>query len=121
VDAVGELGYQRRELTTTQEAVEQIQRTFERTRVPFDIRKNSGRQQVGPIWMDLRNVDRSAQRFTMRLFFDDQWVEIKDRVLGERLEFYIREFTNPLELVVSEIRRDQVLGQLGVPVAGTLR
>jgi len=109
------LGSQRREIASTQAALGEIQRSFERTYLPFELRRSFGRQQVGPIWLDLRSVDRKAQRFTMRLFVDDRWVEMKDRVLGERLEFYVRGFSNPLELVISEIRQDQVSGQLGVP------
>lgn len=120
-DAVGELGDQRRELADTQETIGEIQRNLERTYLPFDIRKSAGRQRIGPIWMDLRSVDRRAQRYTMRLFFDDRWVEMKDRVLGERLEFYVRGTSNPLELVISEIGQDQVMGQLGLPKEGTAR
>ena len=114
-DAVGELGDQRRELASTREALGQIQRNLERTYLSFDIRKEDGRQRIGPIWMDLRGVDRNAQRFTMRLFFDDRWVEVKDRVLGERLEFYIRGYNNPLEVVISDIQQDRVIGQLALP------
>jgi hypothetical protein len=120
-EAVGELGNQRREIASTQQTLEQIQRNFERTYLPFDLRRNSGRQQIGPIWLDLRSVDRRAQRFTIRLFVDDRWVEMKDRVLGERLEFYVRGFASPLELVISEIRQDQVSGQLGLPPDGLPR
>ncbi|MBF8304915.1 MAG: hypothetical protein HW398_103 [Acidobacteria bacterium] len=120
-DAVGELGDQRRELADTQETIGEIQRNLERTYLPFDIRKSAGRQRIGPIWMDLRSVDRRAQRYTMRLFFDDRWVEMKDRVLGERLEFYVRGTSTPLELVISEIGQDQVMGQLGLPKEGTAR
>ena len=120
-DAVGELGDQRRELADTQATIGQIQRNLERTYLPFDIRKSAGRQRIGPVWMDLRSVDRRAQRYTMRLFFDDRWVEMKDRVLGERLEFYVRGASTPLELVISEIGQDQVMGQLGLPKEGTAR
>lgn len=120
-DAVGELGDQRRELAGTQETLGQMQRDLERTYLAFDLRKNAERQRIGPVWMDLRSVDRKAQRFTMRVFFDDRWVEMKDRVLGERLEFYIRGVSHPIELVVSEIRQDQVLGHLGLPKQGVSR
>jgi hypothetical protein len=46
---------------------------------------------------------------------------MKDRVLGERLEFYVRGTSSPLELVISEIGQDQVMGQLGLPKEGTAR
>ena len=112
---MGELGEQRRALDSAQETLGQIQRNMERTYLPFDLSKNTGRQRIGPIWLDLRRTDRRAQRYTMRLFFDDRWVEMKDRVLGERLEFYISGVSLPLELVISEIRKDQVVGKLGLP------
>ena len=120
-DAVGELGEQRRTLDSTQETLGQIQRNMERTYLPFDLRKNAGRQRIGPIWLDLRRTDRRAQRYTMQIFFDDKWVEMKDRVLGERLEFYISGVSLPLELVISEIRKDQVVGKLGLPQDGIRR
>ena len=68
-DTVGELGNQRRELTNTRESLGELQRNLERTYLPFDLRKNGGRQRVGPIWMDLRRGDRQGQRYTMGGFF----------------------------------------------------
>lgn len=113
---VGELGEQRRELADTRASVTQMQREMERSYLPFELDKNGGRQRVGPVWMDLRGVDRRALRFTMRLYFDDRWVEVKDRALGERVDFYVAGHEQPLELVVSDIRQDQISGRLAIPM-----
>ena len=114
-DAVGELGSQRSEIASTRESLVQFQKHFERTSLPFQLHRKGGRRRIGPIWLELKKVDRKKQRYTMQLLLNDKWIEMKDRVLGERVEFYASGIEDPLELVVSEILKDQVAGQLVLP------
>jgi len=115
--AVGQLGDQRREIARTQQDLDQLRRNMERSYVPFRLSKSTGRQRVGPVWLELQTTDRRNQRYNMRLQFDDRMVQIKDRVLGEKVEFYISGVEGPVELVVSEIQQDSVSGQLVLPVS----
>ncbi len=114
-DAVGELDSQRSEITNTRENLDQFQKSFERTSLPFQLHRKGGRRRIGPIWLELKKVDRKKQRYTMQVLLNDKWIEMKDRVLGERVEFYSSGIEYPLELVVSEILKDQVAGHLVLP------
>lgn len=116
--AVGQLGDQRREIARTQEGLDQLRRNLARSYVPFQLAKDAGRQRVGPVWLDLQSTDRRNQRYSVSLQFDDRMVQMKDRVLGEKIEFYISGVEGPLELVVSEIQQDRVSGQLALPASG---
>jgi hypothetical protein len=115
--AVGELGEQRREIARTQEDLIQLRQQLERTSVPFELWKNGGRYRVGPISLTLQKTDRKNQRYDLTLYFDDRTVQMKDRVLGERVTFYTQSSEEPLELVVSEISADRISGKLAVPGA----
>ena len=114
--AVGQLGDQSREIARTQEDLDQLRKTLERSSVPFQLSKDAGRQRVGPVWLELQTTDRRNQRYSMRLQFDDRTVQMKDRMLGERVAFFISAVDGPLELVVSDIQQDHVSGQLTLPV-----
>ena len=115
--AVGELGEQRREIARTQDDLIQLRQQLERTAVPFQLWKNQGRYRVGPISLTLQKTDRKNQRYDLTLYFDDRTVQMKDRVLGERVTFYTQSSEEPLELVVSEILADRVSGKLALPAS----
>jgi len=119
--AVGELGEQRREIAQTQEDLTQLRLQMQRTYLPFELSKNAGQQRVGPILLDLQSTDRKNQRYNLVLQFDDRSVQMKDRALGERVEFYISGADEPLELVVSEILPDRIVGKLALPASAELR
>ena len=46
---------------------------------------------------------------------DDKRVEKKDRTINEPVQFYTSGTRTPYEVVVNEIRKDQVIGYLSVP------
>ena len=114
-DAVGELGSQRSEIASTRDSLDQFQKSFERTSLPFQLHRKGGRRRIGPIWLELKKVDSKKQRYTVQMLLDDKWIELKDRVLGEKMEFYASGFKAPLELVVSDIFKDEIAGQLVLP------
>lgn len=113
--AVGELGAQRAEIARNRERLGQFLINFERTRYSFQLGGNSGSVRVGPIWLQLRDTNRKKQRYTLGLFLDDRWVEVKDRTLHEPVEFYLSDNTLPLELVITQIGSGQVTGHVSVP------
>jgi len=112
---VVELGEQRSELAGTRERLEQLWERFEREPIAFDLQKRSDKQRVGPIWLWLRKTDRKNHRYTMRVFAEDKWIELKDRALLEPVELYLSEVPVPFELVITRIDDDEVSGVLGVP------
>ncbi len=112
---VGELGSQRREIARTRESLSQLSDRLDRSDLPFDLHKRTPRQRVGPVSLWLQSADPRNERYTIRLLVDDKWIELKDRALHEAVEFYAPGVAVPLELVVSEIGRDRVVGKLALP------
>jgi len=114
-NVVGELNSQHQEIVRNQESLEQLEEHFERDSVPFTLRKDGTRQQVGPVRMLLESTDTKNSRYTMRLFFEDRWIELKDRALHEAIQFYDPEGEVALELMVSRIAKEAVVGRLALP------
>lgn len=103
------------EIGTNRKRLDTIQKHFDRTPVPFKMKKGSEKERVGPVWLWLRGTDHKRHRYTMRVFVDDKWIELKDRALLEPVEFYVSDVAIPLQLVVTEIRGNRVAGTLAVP------
>ena len=120
-EAVGDMSVQRREIARMRESLNQLSQQGQRTEFPFILHKRMGRQRIGPVWLWLRSTDPKAGRYTLRVFVEDKWVEMKDRVLQVPVQFYLSGIAVPLELVVFEIHEDQVAGYLAVPQAEGVR
>jgi hypothetical protein len=114
-NVVGELNSQRQEITRNREGLEQIEEHFQRDSIGFTLYKNGEKRQVGPVRLLLENTDAKNSRYTMRLFFADRWIELKDRALDEAIQFYTPEGEVALELVVSQIAKNAVVGKLTLP------
>ncbi len=114
-NVVGELNSQHQEIERNQEGLAQLAGHFERDSVPFTLRKDGIKQQVGPVKLLLESTDIKNSRYTMRLFFQDKWIELKDRALNEAIQFYGPSGEVALELMVDRIAKEAVVGRLALP------
>jgi len=114
-NVVGELNSQHQEIARNQEGLAQLEEHFERDSVPFTLRKDGIKQQVGPVRLLLENTDIKNSRYTMRLFFQDKWIELKDRALHEAIQFYEPSGEVALELMVYRIAKEAVAGRIALP------
>ncbi|MGD0129596.1 MAG: hypothetical protein ABSF46_30095 [Terriglobia bacterium] len=114
-NVVGELNSQHQEIERNQEGLAQLEVHFERDSVPFTVRKDGTRQQVGPVRLLLESTDIKNSRYTMRLFFQDKWIELKDRALHEAIQFYEPSGEVALELMVDRIAKEAVAGRIALP------
>jgi hypothetical protein len=114
-NVVGELNSQHQEIERNQEGLAQIEEHFERDSVPFTLHKDGVKQQVGPVKLLLESTDAKNSRYTMRLFFQDRWIELKDRALQEAIQFYEPDGQVALELMVSGIAKEAVVGRIALP------
>jgi len=58
----------------------------------------------------LKKADVKRNKFTLDVMTDDKRVEKKDKNLNEPVQFYTGAARTPYEVVVNEIRKDQVIG-----------
>jgi hypothetical protein len=114
-NVVGELNSQHQEIERNQAGLAQLAGHFERDSVPFTLRKDGNKQQVGPVRLLLESTDIKNSRYTMRLFFQDKWIELKDRALNESIQFYEPSGEIALELMVFRIAKEAVVGRIALP------
>jgi len=114
-NVVGELNSQHQEIERNQEGLAQMAVHFERDSVPFTLRRDGIKQQVGPVRLLLESTDIKNSRYTMRLFFQDRWIELKDRALHEAIQFYEPSGEVALELMVDRIAKEAVAGRIALP------
>lgn len=70
---------------------------------------------MGDIQLALKKADVKRNKFTLDVMADDRRVEKKDKSINEPVQFFTSGARAPYEVVVNEIRQDQVIGYLSVP------
>ena len=114
-DVVGVVGTQQGEIVQTREDVNKLLAKSGRSALSFELRRNAGREPVGPVSMVLKSVDTKNRKYSVCVYVADQCIELKDRSLNEVVAFVISKDSAPLALVATKILRDQIVGYLEVP------
>ena len=92
-----------------------LQKRGERNYYEFTIDKAKQFHRVGPISLSARKVDFKRKYFDLALMVDDQQLEKKHVDLFEPVMIRLNDRPQPLELVVNEIRKDQIKGYVSEP------
>jgi hypothetical protein len=113
-----DLGMARSEMGTliarNHDDIEQLRKLGERDYFEFTAeRKNPVR--VGGVSLTLTKTNVKRHRFNLDLLADDVQVEKKDRTINEPIFFYVSSSKRPYELVVNEVKPEQVKGYLSIP------
>ena len=87
----------------------------ERTYVEFSIKKTKVPEKVGDVQVKLEKADPKHNRYTIQLTADDKMTEKKDRSVNEPLQFYTSKAKQPYEIVVNDVKKDQISGYLSIP------
>ena len=87
----------------------------ERNYVEFNIRKSKQPQKVGDVLVKLDKADPKHNRYSIELTADDKRVEKKDRTVNEPLQFLTSKSKQPYEIVVNDVKKDQIAGYLSIP------
>ena len=115
-DVVGVVGQQQNEISETRDVVNQLLTQNRRQAISFELQRGSSQMPVGPVSLQLKNIDAKSQRYSVCVYFEDRCTELKDRSLNEVVVFVLNKNNGPLELVATKILRDQLVGYLQVPV-----
>ncbi len=87
----------------------------ERNFVEFNIHKSKAPQRVGDITVKLTKADPKHNKYTIELVADDKLTEKKDRSINEPVQFLTSKAKQPYELVVNDVKKDQIVGYLSIP------
>jgi len=119
VDSVrSDLGMARSELGTliarNHDDIEQLRKIGERDYYEFTVTRKSPARVAG-IGLTLTKTNIKKHQFNLDLVVDDLQVTKKDRAINEPIFFYVNGSKRPCEVVVNEVKSNQVKGYLSVP------
>ena len=113
--AQGDMGVMSGLVATNSKQIQELRTLGDRNIYEFTLAKNGKMQKVGDIEVMLRRADTGRNRFTLDVLADDKRVEKKDRTVNEPVQFYTSRAHQPYELVVNQVRKNQVVGYLATP------
>jgi hypothetical protein len=113
--ATGDMGVMSGLIATNSTELGALRKLGERDYFEFTLPRTGVLQHVGDIQLALKKVDAKRNKFTLDVMADDKRVEKKDKSINEPVQFYTSAARIPYEVVVNEIRKDQVIGYLSVP------
>jgi acetolactate synthase small subunit len=117
----GDLGVQSGLIATNATELSALKALGDRNYFDFNLNKTKTHQKVGTVMVLLKKTDTKKNKYTVELIADDKKVEKKDKNVNEPLQFYMSGNRQPCELVVNEIRKDQIVGYLATPKVATSR
>lgn len=113
--AFGDMGVMSGLIATNSTELSALRQLGEKEYYEFTLPRKGAPQRVGDVQLALKKVDVKRSRFTIDVLSDDKRVEKKDKNINEPVQFYTSGARIPYEVVVNEIRKDQVIGYLAVP------
>ena len=111
----GDLGVMSGLIATNGKELDALKALGDRNYFEFDLHKTDKPQRVGDIAVRLRKTDPKRNKYTVEVLADDKLVEKKDKSSNEPVQFYASKARQAYELVVNEVRKDEVIGYLSAP------
>lgn len=111
----GDLGVQSGYVATNGKEIAALKRLGERNIFEFNLGKTKKPQRVGDIALTLKKADPKRNRYTIEVLADDKTTEKKDRTVNEPVQFYTMKAKQPYEIVVNQVKKDQIVGYLATP------
>jgi len=118
---MGDMGVMSGLIATNSSQLAALKELGDRDYVQFDLKKAGGRQKVGDMQLLLAKADPKHNRFTMQVLADDKMVEKRDRSINEPVQLYVAGNRQPEEIVVNEVKKDEVVGYVAMPKAKMAR
>ena len=87
----------------------------ERNYFEFALGKTRAPQKIGDLRLVLKKTDPKHNRFTVEVLADDKKVEKKDKTINEPVQLYVSGSSQAYEIVVNQVRKNEVIGYLAVP------
>jgi len=119
----GDLGLQSTLIATNRKELDALRANGDRYYFDFLVMREKQPKRVSDVGILLKKTDPKRSRFTIELITSDKRIEKKDRTLNEPIQFYVKKRTGPYEkemdvlyeVVVNEIKADQVTGYMTTP------
>jgi chromosome segregation ATPase len=113
--AMGDMGVMSGLIATNSKDLAALRELGERNYLEFDLTKNQKDKKVGNITLALKKADPKRNRYTVEIMADDKRVEKQDRSINEPVQLYVSGNRQPYEVVVNQIKKDEIVGYLATP------
>jgi uncharacterized phage infection (PIP) family protein YhgE len=111
----GDLGVVSGKVATNAQELAALRELGQRNYFEFDLSKTNEPQKVGDIRLVLRKSDPKHNRYTLQVLADDKTVEKRDKTINEPVQLYVSGNQQPYEIVVNEVKKNEVVGYLATP------
>lgn len=111
----GDLGVTSGLVATNGKEIAALRALGERNIFEFDLKKTKDPVRVGDVALLLKRVDLKRNKYTLELVADDKRTEKKDKGLNEPVQFYTSKARIPYEIVVNQVKKDNIVGYLSTP------
>ena len=112
---VGDLGVVSGQVATNAKELAALRELGERNYFEFDLSKANEPQKVGDIRLVLKKSDPKHNRYTLQVLADDKTVEKRDKTINEPVQLYVSGSHQPYEIVVNQVKKNEVVGYLSTP------
>ena len=117
----GDLGLQSGLIATNGKELAALKALGDRNYVEFNLQKQKSFQKIGNVQLLIKKTDPKKNKYTVEVIADDKKVEKKDKNINEPVQFYLAGSRQPAEIVVNEVRKDQLVGYLSTPKVAVAR
>ena len=111
----GDMNVQSGLIATNSKELSALRELGERNYFEFKISKSKQPQKVGDVLIALKKTDPKKNRYSLVVTADDKTWEKPDRTINEPLQFYTSRARQPYEIVVNDVKKNQVNGYLATP------
>jgi chromosome segregation ATPase len=113
--AVGDMGVMSGLIATNSKDLQSLRDLGERNYTEFDLSKGKTQQKIGDVVVTLRRSDPKHNRYTVDVTADDKITEKKDKTINEPVQVYVHNSRQPYEIVVNQVKKDEIVGYLSAP------
>jgi multidrug efflux pump subunit AcrA (membrane-fusion protein) len=112
---MGDMGVMSGLIATNSTQLNALKELGDRDYIEFDLKKVGGKQKVGDMQLTLAKADPKHNRFTLQVLADYKMMEKRDRTINEPVQLYLAGNRQPEEIVVNEVKKDEVVGYISIP------
>jgi len=102
-------------IALNRDQLQDLKRRTEKDFLEFNLRKSKQATRVGDLSLQLTRTDVKRQKYNMLVLADDKRIEKKDKTALEPVQFYMPGDRRLLEVVVWDVKKDQVTGYVSIP------
>jgi hypothetical protein len=112
---MGDMGVMSGLIATNSKDLDALRALGERNYFEFDLTKAQGMKKIGDVMLTLKKSDPKRNRYTVDVMADDKHIEKKDKTMNEPVQLYVSGNMQPYEIVINQVRKDEVVGYLATP------